>query len=124
MSEQSERKAAERAEKALTRLSRWTKVFVGWQLGTRTDRDAEAAAVRDHRELAMVLRAENNALLGLLAESGVITLEQWWDRLAGEADLLAMAYEDRFPGITATDDGLVMDVKRALVWMRERNWKP
>lgn len=54
----------------LQKLCKWRSVFAGWQLGTRPDTDAECQAVRDHREVTMLMRAELSALTALLIEKG------------------------------------------------------
>src|SRR5258707_10424244 len=57
---------------ALNRLTKWRTHYAGWQLGTRAKGDPESDAVRDHRELTMLLRVELTALTGLLMRKGVI----------------------------------------------------
>ncbi len=59
--------------RALNRLAKWRNHFAGWQLGTRMRGDAEYEAVRDHREVTILLRAEQSAMAGLLLRKGVIT---------------------------------------------------
>jgi hypothetical protein len=76
------------AIEALNKLAKWRSVFAGWQLGTRSEDDAECKAVRDHREVTIVLRAEVNAITGLLIEKGVFTVEEWDARLEDEANHL------------------------------------
>lgn len=95
--------------KALNRLTKWRNVFVGWQLGTRKKGDPEGDAVRDHRELSMILRVEVTALAGLMIEKGVFTAEEFDAAVAKEADALSEDFAQRFPGIRATDEGLAMD---------------
>ena len=51
---------------ALNRLCKWRAIFAGWQLGTRAKGDPESDAVRDHREVTILLRAEASAMTGLL----------------------------------------------------------
>jgi hypothetical protein len=109
------------AESALNRLAKWRGVFAGWQLGTRPKGDPESDAIRDHREVTILMRCELNAFAALLIEAGVITAEQWEAALEREADLLCMAYEARFPGIRAVDEGLVYD-GRAIETMK--GWLP
>jgi hypothetical protein len=111
----------ERTMRALNILTKWRVLFTGWQLGTRPKGDPEGDAVRDHREVTILLRAEVNALIGLLLEKGAFTEAEWLAKLEGEAQHLARAYEAKFPGVTATEDGLTFD-KRALPWMK--GWKP
>jgi hypothetical protein len=111
----------ERTMRALNILTKWRTLFTGWQLGTRPKGDPEGDAVRDHRELTIMLRAEVTAFTSLLREKGVFTDDEWMAALQREAELLNQAYERRFPGVTASMDGLRID-KRALPWMK--GWKP
>jgi hypothetical protein len=107
--------------RALNILTKWRTLFTGWQLGTRPKGDPEGDAVRDHREVTILLRAESSALVGLLQAKGIITLEEWLDALRDEAEQLNKDYERRFPGVTASERGLAID-KQALPWMK--GWKP
>lgn len=107
--------------RALNILTKWRVLFTGWQLGTRMKGDPEGDAVRDHREVTILLRAEGSALVGLLLAKGVITEAEWSDALRREAEQLNKDFERRFPGVVASEDGLTMD-KRVLPWMK--GWKP
>ena len=111
----------QRTLNALNILAKWRVLFTGWQLGTRAKGDPEGDAVRDHREATILLRAEVSALTGLLIEKGVFTLPDWLAALEREANNLNTDYERKFPGVTATPDGLSMD-KRVLPWMK--GWRP
>jgi hypothetical protein len=106
----------------IQRLGKWRVLFTGWQLGTRAKGDPEGDAVRDHRELTMLMRAELSAVSQLLVKKGVFTAEELTEQFREECRLLCHAYERRFPGIKATDDGLSMDVAIAADTMR--GWKP
>lgn len=110
---------------ALNRVTKWRGLFAGWQLGTRPKGDPESDAVRDHRELSILLRVESSALVGLLLRKGLINASDWEKALEDEANQLSDDYARRFPGVTATDYGLVIDVKKVTAadsWMK--NWKP
>jgi hypothetical protein len=120
-SNETERTAKDRAGYWLHLLTRWRMVFAGWQLGTRDILDPECQAVRDHRELSMLLRAEMNALTSLLIQKGVISEDEWWDMLAASAAELNELMEKRFPGFKAAESGIVMDPKVAEQTMR--GWK-
>ncbi len=109
------------AQKALNRICKWRSVFAGWQLGTRSLSDPECQAVRDHRELSIILRVEQTALATVLIKKGVITAEEFTIAIGDEADILNADYERRFPGITSTDEGIVYD-KRAIDTMK--GWLP
>ena len=110
----------ERTMKALNILAKWRVLFTGWQLGTRVKGDPEGDAVRDHRELTILLRAEVSAMSGLLQRKGVITQDEWLKALEAEAEALCRDYERKFPGVRAHENGLTMD-KRVLPWMK--GWK-
>ena len=112
------------AIRALNRVAKWRTLFAGWQLGTRPKGDPETDAVRDHREVTILLRAEGSALIGLLVAKGLISAEEWDAALEKEADMLSADYARRFPGVTATDNGLVMEPRKidAAGWMK--GWKP
>lgn len=112
---------ADETMKALNVLAKWRVLFTGWQLGTRPKGDPEGDAVRDHREVTILLRVESSALVGLLLAKGVITEAEWLDALCREAGRLNKDFERRFPGVTASEEGLTID-KRALPWMK--GWKP
>ena len=107
---------------ALNRLCKWRSVFAGWQLGTRTDTDPEARAVRDHREVTILLRAEVSALVALLIEKGVFTVEEFNQQCIVEAEHLERAYEKKFPGFKATDSGMLGDVATLRETMK--GWYP
>lgn len=111
----------QRTFRALNILAKWRTLFTGWQLGTRPKGDPEGDAVRDHREVTILLRAEGNTMLGLLLKKGVFTQEEWLAALEQEALQLSQDYERRFPGVTAHEDGLTFD-KRTLPWMK--GWRP
>lgn len=107
---------------ALQRLTKWRAVFAGWQLGTRSDSDAEAKAVKDHREITILLRAEVSTLTGLLIEKGVFTAEELDAALGKEAELLSADYSRRFPGFVAEDYGMSVDPQ--LARQTTKGWKP
>jgi hypothetical protein len=107
---------------ALNRLCKWRMVFASWQLGTRPKGDPECDAVRDHRELSIILRNELNALTRLLIEKGVFTAQERDAAVEAEAELLNKDYQRRFPGFRATDIG--MDINTAIAADTMRGWKP
>lgn len=113
---------AQACEIACNRLTKWRQVFASWQLGTRSDTDPECKAVKDHREVTLLLRAEKSAIINLLIEKGVFTEDEFLKALTTEAGLLSKALETSFPGLRATDYGIEYDVKVAAETMK--NWKP
>lgn len=107
--------------RALNIVTKWRVLLTGWQLGTRAKGDPEGDAVRDHREATILLRAEVSALVAVLVEQGVCTAQQWAEALEREAVQLNADFENRFPGVTASEQGLTLD-GRAAAWMT--GWKP
>ena len=109
---------AERLSAAVQKFTKWRSVFAGWQLGARAMSDPEAAAVRDHRELSMLLRAEINAITGLLLQKKVFTQDELHEQLLEEIAHLEKAYERKFPGFESADYGMKMDVTKAASTMK------
>lgn len=106
----------------LEKLCKWRTIFAGWQLGTRLKDDAECQAVRDHREVTILLRAEVNTISQLLIKAGVCTLDQFHKQMALEAELLDKMYEEKFPGCKSSAIGMEIDVQQVAGWMK--NWRP
>jgi len=106
---------------AVEKLAKWRSVFAGWQLGTRPKDDAECQAVRDHREVTMLLRAEVNALTTLLISKKVCTQQEFSDMVGMEATLLDKQYEEKFPGFSTTLEGVVMKPEAAHT---TKGWRP
>lgn len=99
------------AAASINRLAKWRSVFTGWQLGTRPRGDGESEAVRDHREVTMLMRVELNALARILIDANVMTADTWARVLGEEAEYLSTAYEAKFPGAKAVDDGIEIDTE-------------
>jgi hypothetical protein len=78
----------------LNKLAKWRNVFAAWQLGTRTSADGECRAVKDHREVTILMRAEISALTGLLIKKSVITQPQFEAALVSEAGMTSDNIED------------------------------
>jgi len=113
------------ANASLQRLAKWRSVFAGWQLGTRLRGDGESEAVRDHREVTILLRAEVNALTRILLEAKVVDQEALTRRVMGEeAEYLNQAYERKFPGARAVDDGMSFDVAQWVETQRRLGFPP
>jgi len=109
---------AEKVHKTLNKLCKWRSIFAGWQLGTRAIGDAECDAVRDHREVTMLLRAEQSAFTALCIKKGLFTIDEFNEQLIEEAEHLDRAYEKKFPGMKSADDGIVMNPHIAADTMR------
>lgn len=111
----------ERSMAALNKLAKWRSVFAGWQLGTRVKGDPEYDAVRDHREVTILLRAEVNVLTKILLDAQVCTQQELLQAMTDEAALLEQGYEQRFPGIKAVEDGMQFDARAAETM---KGWRP
>jgi hypothetical protein len=115
---------AGRARASLERLCKWRSVFAAWQLGTRDETDAELRAVKDHREVTILLRAEVSALTGLLIDKGVFTAEEFTQAVGDEAELLSADYARKFPGMEATDHGIAYDLEKLREHGTMDGWRP
>lgn len=109
---------------ALDKLCKWRKFFASWQLGTTTADDSEYKAVANHRELSILLRAEQSALTGLLVRKGVFTQEEFQAALEAEAKMLDHDYEERYPGWRSTPHGMHMKMPEAGETMRKLGFPP
>jgi hypothetical protein len=109
---------------ALEKLTKWRKFFASWQLGTRLDSDGESRAVRNHREVTILLRAEQSAVINLLIRKGVFTSQEFADALELEARQLDHAYEETYPGWRSTAAGLHMKLPEAMETMRKLGFLP
>lgn len=107
---------------SLERLGKWRGHFAGWQLGSRAHDDPEFQAIRNHRELSMLLRVEVTAITGLLISKGLVTQEEIQEAMLLESEELQRAYERQWPGAKSTDDGMAYDLRLAMQWMS--GWLP
>lgn len=112
------------ADASLQRLAKWRSVFTGWQLGTRLRGDGESEAVRDHREVTILLRAEVNAVTRILLEAKVVDQETLTRIIGEEAEYLNQAYERQFPGARAVDDGMHFDLEQWVETQRRLGFPP
>lgn len=109
-------------DETINRVAKWRTVFTGWQLGTREKGDPEGDAVRDHRELTLLLRIEVQALTALMIKKGVFSEREFGLQVIEEAEFFDKQLEKRFPGFRATDDGMQMTMPEAAETMR--GWRP
>jgi len=109
---------------ALNKLAKWRNFFASWQLGTRPANDGEFLAVRNQRELFIILRAEVNAFTRLMIDKGVITAEEFDTALGDEALLLDEDYARSYPGFTTSDQGLHMEMPQAKQTMDRLGFPP
>lgn len=109
---------------AMNRLGKWRNVLASWQCGTFPRGYGPGDAVKDHREATLALRAEVTALVTLLVDKGVIQAEEFAAALAKEAELLCADYEAKFPGMTATDNGINMKMPQAAETMKRMGFPP
>ena len=109
---------------ALEKLAKWRKFFASWQLGTAPAADGEYKAVAHHRELSILLRAEQTAVTGLLIRKGIFTQEEFQCALEAEAKLLDHDYEGSFPGWRSTAHGMHMKMPEAGETMRKTGFPP
>lgn len=119
----SEASLPQRLDAALNKLCKWRSVFAGWQLGTCSIESETARAIRDHREVTMLMRAELNAMVALQVQKGVFSLDEWRAELLEQAEFLDRSYEKKFPGFRSVPDGMVI-YSPQLAADTMRHWKP
>lgn len=111
-----------KANRQMNILAKWRSHLAGWQLGTRAKGDPESDAVRDHREATLILRAEVTALVGLLSDRGIFTLEEFTIRVGEEAEYLSERLSERWDGARATEDGMTYEAAKLPIMMK--GWRP
>ena len=104
---------AEEYHNALNRLAKWRTAFAGWQLGTRLFDDPECQAVRDQRELLLLLRVELSALTTLMTQKQVFSCDEMQAAIIVECEYMHKLLEEKFPGFKATETGLTIDPVKA-----------
>lgn len=102
---------------AMQKVCKWRMLLAGWQLGTRSKEDPESQAVRDQRELLILLRIEVNALTMLMVEHCKVSVDELRAAMLDEAVALDEAFEKKFPGATSGLDGMHIDIEKANPWM-------
>ena len=109
--------------KIMNQLAKWRVLFAGWQLGTRPKGDPECDAVSDSRELLLLMRVELNAIVRILQEKKIVTVDETHRILIEEIEYYMKHLEQRFPGVKSTDMGLTLDMPTIVKagWMR--NWR-
>lgn len=98
----------DRADRALQKLAKWRGLLAGWHLGTQATDAPGVRAMRDLRELVLILRAENSALVSLLAQKDVFTSLEFTEALGREAALLDGDMARHFPGFRTSAQGVVV----------------
>lgn len=97
-------------DRALNRVAKWRSILTGRILGTKPITDPPTQGLRDLFEKVILLRVEVTALTGLMLEKRVFTEDEVRAAVAEEADYLNAMYELEWPGITATDDGIHIEL--------------
>ncbi len=97
----------------INRLGKWRMVLVGRLLGTRPDTDPQTIGYRKLIDQLHMRDLECAALLGLLIDKGVLTSEEVTIQMQRAARERCEKYEREFPGFTATDVGISVDVAKA-----------
>lgn len=114
----------EELSRLLNKLCKWRTFFASWQLGSRLPSDGELKAVKNHREVTILLRAEVSALTGLLIEKGVITGQEFQDALAEEARQLDHDLAAKYSGWSSSDDGMVLKMPEAMETVKSLGFPP
>ena len=110
--------------RVLNKLCKWRSFFASWQLGTRSYQDGESKAVRNHRELSILLRTEVTALTDLMIRKGVFTAEEFTEAVIAEAKRLDHDYEESYPGWRSTEEGMSMHLPEAGETMEKMGFPP
>lgn len=94
------------AREALEKLCKWRSLLAGWHGGSGLVDAPGVKALRDEADHRLIVRVELNALLGLLIQKGVFTVEEFDRALEVEAKQYDKEMAVKFPGFRATAAGL------------------
>jgi hypothetical protein len=115
----------QRMSDALNLLCKWRTVLAGWHGGTASLSQPGVSALRDEADHRLVMRAEVNALTGLLVAKGVFTIDEFQDAITKEAITAEVDLQRRFPGFKATTIGIdIYDIDLANRTMAKNNFPP
>lgn len=108
--------------KALNRVCKWRRVLTGKMVGSGAEDDPLIVGMNDLQEARLIMRVELRAVTDLLIKKGVFTEAQLADAVEREANTLSTELSVRFPGFTAHDDGMHMEMPAAMETMRNQPW--
>jgi hypothetical protein len=91
---------------ALERVCKWRMILAGWHLGTAPKTAPGVQAMRDLREVVMLMRMELNALTKVLIDHKLFGLPEFQFALKAEAEQTEIDMAERFPGMRAIDEGI------------------
>lgn len=112
-------KLDERYHKALNKLTKWRNFFAIWQTANKEPDEAEHKAIKDHREVTMLLRVEVTTLARMMVEKGVCTTDEFAEMMIIEAKHLERSFETAYPGYFAEEFGLSINNPEAAETMRK-----
>lgn len=117
-------KLAAECMRVSNKLAKWRNFFASWQLGTTSANDGRYRAIKNHYELSILMRADINAITGLLIKKGVFTQEEYTEAIIAESKRLDHDYEESYPGWSSDDDGMHMTLPSAFETMKRLGFPP
>ena len=115
---------AQAYQRATQRLCKWRVVFLGWMLGTVQEGTPGLKAHKDRVDAQIMHRVEINALTALLIKKGVFTTEEFMAQIVDDCGYKEREFEAMFPGYSATDIGIHIDVTRAVETNKRMGFPP
>jgi hypothetical protein len=109
---------------ALNKLCKWRTVLAGWHHGTRSMNSRGTQAMRDLMDKWLIMRAETNAMAGLMIDKGLITEAELEARVQREAATLDGMMEGQFPGFRTFDGGVTIYDTALSAETTKRLWFP
>jgi hypothetical protein len=93
---------------ALQQLCKWRTVLAGWHMGSGFVDTPGVSAMRDLMDKWLIMRAENNAIMRLLLDKGIMTPADFQKQLEEEAVHLDEDMAQMFPGFRSSQEGIVV----------------
>ena len=122
---QSSTTLAMEVRRAAQRLQQFGRLAASRLFGTMLSTDGRSKAVVDEWERSLILRAEMNALVGLLIDKGIVTEAEWAARSVEALRHLADAHAKTWPELTVDETGIhIHDMAAHAARAKAERWPP
>lgn len=103
-------------------LAKWRRFFANWQLGAVHEGSERYYAVANLHERTMLTRAEVSGITKILLDKGIVTQEELAEVMIDEYLYLSDGYAEQYPGFSAFDFGLNINLPEAKETLKK--WEP
>lgn len=112
----------------MNKLCKWRTVLAGWHTGSKALLNPQGKpepgvqAMRDLMDKWLIMRVDNSAMAAILIKKGIVTAEEFTAQVYAEAEHLDAALTTLFPGFRSTENGMSIDIEKALKTMADKGF--